>query len=302
MNRYAPLLLLLAAIWGASYLFIKLAVADLEPAPTMAFRVTVAGALLLAYVARAYGLRGAARELRRAWRACLVLGAINAAIPFWLVAWGETHVDSSIAAIAQASVPTFNLLISIRVLPHERIAPRRIAGLAIGLLGVALVTGLHPEGGAWAAVGTLAVVVSSISYASAGIYGQLRVQGTPGPVLAAGSMLAAAVFLVPFGVWQVPGELPGWRAWTGLLALTILGTAFAQLLLFRILRLYGSARSVLVTYLMPGFAIVYGALLLHEPVTAAALGGLALILLGVALGSGAVRPARQRASAPATGR
>jgi drug/metabolite transporter (DMT)-like permease len=141
--------------------------------------------------------------------------------------------------------------------------------------------------------GTLAVVLSSVSYASAGVYGQLRLRSVSGPVLATGSMLVGGLVLLPFALLDLPTYRPDAEAVAGLLALTLLGTALGQLLLFRVLRLYGSRRLSLVTYLMPGFAIVYGAVLLDEPVTAAAAGGLALILLGVALGSG-WRPALAR--------
>jgi len=273
-------------MWGGSYLFIKVAVEDIPPAAMTEIRVLVAGILLAGLLGLRMGARAAAHELRLAWRSCLVLGTINAALPMTLVAWGETRIDSNIAAIAQASVPIFVVLLSLRFLPHEPLGPSRIAGLVVGLIGVALITGVHPEGGAWAALGTLAVVLSSLSYASGGVYGQLQVRGTPGPVLAAGSMLAAAVVLLPFALANPPAETPGATAIAGLAALILLPTVLGQLLLFRLLRLFGSRRMSLVTYLMPGFALVYGALLLDEPITAAALAGLALILGGVALASG----------------
>jgi drug/metabolite transporter (DMT)-like permease len=286
VRSYWPSLLLLAGIWGGSYLFIKVAVEDIPPAAMTEIRVLVAGILLAGYLALRIGAQRSVHELRAAWKPCLVLGTINAALPMGLVAWGETRIDSNIAAIAQASVPIFVVLLSLRFLPHEPFGPARIAGLAVGLLGVALITGVHPEGGAWAAVGTLAVVLSSVSYASGGVYGQLQVKGTPGSVLAAGSMLAAAVVLLPFAVADPPVAAPGATAVAGLVALILLPTVLGQLLLFRMLRLFGSRRMSLVTYLMPGFALVYGALLLDEPITAAALGGLALILVGVTLASG----------------
>lgn len=286
MQRYWPSLLLLAGMWGGSYLFIKVAVEDIPPAAMTEIRVLVAGILLAGYLGLRMGAQRSIRELRAAWKPCLVLGTINAAFPMSLVAWGETHIDSNVAAIAQASVPIFVVLLSLRFLPREPLGPSRIAGLVVGLVGVALITGVHPEGGAWAAFGTLAVVLSSLSYASGGVYGQLQVSGTPGPVLAAGSMLAAAVILLPFALADPPVDVPGATAVTGLTALILLPTVLGQLLLFRMLRLYGSRRMSLVTYLMPGFALVYGALLLDEPITAVALGGLALILGGVALASG----------------
>jgi drug/metabolite transporter (DMT)-like permease len=286
MQRYWPTLFLLAAIWGASYLFIEVAVEDVPPAALTFFRLFIAAVLLAAYIVYRLGAKRAVRELRAAWRPCLVLGIINAALPMTLVAWGQTHIDSSIAAIAQSSVPIFVVLLSLRFLPHEPLGPARVAGLAVGIAGVTLVTGIHPDGGWWAVAGTLAVVGSSLSYAGGGVFGQLRVHGTAGPVLATGSMIVGSLALIPFAIADQPTEAPGATAVAALLALALLPTFLGQLLLFRMLRLYGSARMSLVTYLMPGFAVAYGAALLDEPVSAAALGGLALILGGVALASG----------------
>ena len=298
MNRYWPMLLLLAALWGASYLFIKVAVEDIPPAPMMAVRTLLAAAVLLGYLAWRTSWTRAVSGLRAAWRHCAVLGVLNAAVPFWLIAWGEQHIESGLAAVVQASVPIFNALILLRVIPHERLSATRALGLAIGIVGVAVVTGIHPSGGWWAVAGTLAVVASSLSYAGAGVYGQLAVSGTAGPVLAAGSMLVGGLILLPFALFQLPSNAPDLEATASLLALTLLGTALAQLVLFRMLALHGSARLSLVTYLMPGFALVYGALILDEEVTVWTLGGLVLILGGVALASGVAR-LPQRAAAPA---
>jgi len=293
MSRYWPMLLLLAGVWGASYLFIKVAVDEIEPAPMMAFRTLLAAAVLLAYVAWRFGRTRAGEELRAAWRHCLVLGILNAAVPFWLIAWGEQHIDSGLAAVVQASVPIFNALLVLRFLPHERLSGTRALGLAIGIVGVAVVTGIHPDGGNLAILGALAVVLSSLSYAGAGVYGQRAVSGTAGPVLAAGSMLVGGLILTPFALFQLPTSVPSLEATASVLALSLLGTALAQLVLFRMLALHGSARLSLVTYLMPGFALVYGALILDEELTFWTLGGLALILGGVALASGAVRLPRR---------
>jgi drug/metabolite transporter (DMT)-like permease len=293
VNRYWPMLLLLAAVWGASYLFIKVAVEDIAPAPMMAARTLIAAAVLLGYVVWRFGGTRAVVELRIAWRHCLILGLLNAAVPFWLIAWGEQHIDSGLAAVVQASVPIFNALLVLKFLPHERLSPARAFGLGVGLVGVALVTGIHPEGGSLAVLGALAVVGSSLSYAGAGVYGQRAVSGTAGPVLAAGSMLAASLILLPVALFQLPAEVPGWKATASVLALALLGTALAQLVLFRVLALHGSSRLSLVTYLMPGFALVYGAVLLDEEITLATLGGLGLILGGVALASGVVRLPRR---------
>jgi drug/metabolite transporter (DMT)-like permease len=297
VNRYWPMLLFLAALWGASYLFIKVAVEDIPPAPMMAVRTLLAAAVLLGYLGWRLGRTRAVADLRAAWRHCAVLGVLNAALPFWLIAWGEQHIDSGLAAVVQASVPIFNALILLRVIPHERLSASRALGLGIGIVGVAVVTGIHPGGGWWAVAGAFAIVASSLSYAGAGVYGQLAVSGTAGPVLAAGSMLVGGVILLPVALFQLPASAPDLEATASLLALTLLGTALAQLILYRLLALHGSARLSLVTYLMPGFALAYGTLILDEQLTLSTLGGLALILAGVALASGAVRLPQREAVA-----
>jgi drug/metabolite transporter (DMT)-like permease len=286
-------------MWGASYLFIKVAVEDIPPAAMTELRVLLAGVLLFAYLAWRMGAARAVRELRAAWVPSLVLGVINAAVPMGLVAWGETHIDSSVAGIAQATVPIFTFVLAARFLPYEPVGAVRVAGVALGFLGVALLAGFPSEGGWWAVAGTLAVVLSSLSYASGGVYGQRQVHDIPGPVLATGNMLAAAVVLLPLALLDPPTEMPGTTALAGLAGLILIPTFAGQLLLFRVLRMYGSRKLSIVTYLMPAFAVVYGALLLDEPVTAAMLAGFGLIAIGAALASGqrffGVRVAEERA-------
>lgn len=294
-RRYWPLILTLAAAWGASYLFIKVGVeGGFSPGALMASRALLAGVVLLGYLIVTLGAATAVERLRAAWRESLVLGLFNAAVPFWLVAWGETHIDSSLAAIAQATVPIFSLLVGIRFLPHERISGTRIAGFCLGLVGVVFVAGVAPAGDAAAVAGTLAVILASVFYASGGIYTQLRMGGTvSGPVLATGSILAGGVMLLPAAIAEPPTSMPTPGALGSLLLLSLVGTAVAQLILFRVIALFGARRVSLVTYLMPGFALVYGALILDERIKASSLIGLVLILLGVALGSGAMRLRRR---------
>jgi drug/metabolite transporter (DMT)-like permease len=286
MRSYWPLLLTLAAMWGASYLFIKLAVDDIPPAAMTEIRVLVAGLMLFGYLALRLGAGSAARELRAAWKPCLVLGVINAALPMGLVAWGETHVDSSIAGIAQSTVPIFTFLLAARFLPHEPVGGLRVAGVALGFVGVSVLAGFEGDAGFWAIAGTLAVVLSSLSYASGGVYGQLQVHDIAGPVLAAGNMLAAAVVLLPLALADPPTQAPDAAAVAGLAGLILIPTFAGQLLLFRILRLHGSRKLSIFTYLMPIFAVVYGAVLLDEAVTGPMLAGFALIVLGATLASG----------------
>lgn len=299
MSRsYVPLLFTLAAIWGASYLFIKVAVDEIEPAPMMAARLLIASAVLVPFLFVRSGVRAASRDLLEAWRPGLVLGVLNAAVPFTLIAWGEKHVDSGVAAIANATVPIFVTVLAIRIRPSERPTGLRLGGIALGLVGVAVLAGGQPAVGLWAILGTLAVVVASLSYAGSGLYGQIRVAHASGPVLATASMVAGALVLLPLGAATAPHAVPGWKAIASVLVLALLGTAFAQLILFRMLRLHGASRVSLVTYLMPAMAVFYGAVFLDEHVTAGVLGGLVLILAGVALGSGAARLPRRALEAP----
>ena len=286
MRGYVPLLLLLAAIWGSSYLFIKVAVRDVAPAAMVELRLLLAVPILIAYLGAQVGWRRVLPELRSVWRVGLVLGLVNAALPFTLIAWGEQHVDSGVAAIANATVPIFVVLLALHFQPENRVSRLQAAGIGLGFLGVAVLAGFNPTGGWLAALGTLAVVLSSVSYASANLYAGKRVgRVASGPTLAAASMLAALVLLAPLALLRLPAATPSPQALASIAALGIGGTALAQIVFYRMLRLYGSARSSLVAYLLPVTALIYGAVLLGEPVTAATLAGLLLILVGVAIAS-----------------
>jgi drug/metabolite transporter (DMT)-like permease len=269
-------------------------VRDFPPAAMIELRLGVAGILLALFLVARIGWQNALRELRGAGWAGFAIGIVNGAIPFTLIAWGEKHIDSGIAAVANASVPIFNAVLVPWLLPTERLSRRRLVGVLVGIVGVVVLTVAQPTVSWWFVAGTAAVVVASISYAFGGILAQHSLSNARGPTLAAASMLGGAVALLPLALLDLPDHTPGWKPVASLAALTLAGTALAQLILFRAIRLHGSARVSLVTYLMPPAALVYGAILLGEPITAASLGGLALIMLGVGLGSGAVIFARRR--------
>jgi drug/metabolite transporter (DMT)-like permease len=300
MSRlYLPLLISLSAIWGASFMFIKVADRELEPTTLMSGRILIASLVLFGLLVARLGSRRALSELRGVGFEAYALGVVNAAIPFTLIAWGETHVDSGVAAIANASMPIFVALLALRFRHSERSSGLRLVGILVGLFGVFVLAGVNPRGGWWAAVGTLAVVLASISYAVATLWGQRLVERTPMIVLTTASMIGAAVVIVPFGLAQLPGSVPGWKTIGSALALGIAGTAVGQLIFYRIIESAGSAKASLVTYLLPVTALFYGAGLLGESITFEELAGLVLILGGVALGSGLVRAARRREPAPA---
>jgi drug/metabolite transporter (DMT)-like permease len=300
MSRsYVVYIGLLAAFWGASYMFIKVAGRAFEPTAMIMFRLLIAAALLLVFLTAQRGWRRTLAEMRRLGREGFALGVVNAAIPFTLIAWGEKHVDSGVAAIANASMPIFVVLFAIRWKPSERVRGLRLAGFVIGLFGVGVLAGVHPEGGWWGVAGTLAVVVASVSYAAGSLWSQRLVERTSGLTLATTTMIGGLAVLLPLGLWQLPSEVPGWKETGSVVALAVIGTAVAQIILYRALRSDGAARVSLVTYLLPVTALFYGVTLLGEPLTWQELAGMVLILGGVALGSGAVRlPRREPVAAP----
>jgi drug/metabolite transporter (DMT)-like permease len=298
-RRYVPYIAALALLWGASYMFIKVAVRSFEPATMILIRLVVSGGLLLAVLVGQRGWRRTFADLRGLGWEGFALGVVNGAIPFTLIAWGEKHIDSGVAAIANATMPIFVVLLAIRWKPSERVTGLRLAGFLLGLVGTAVLAGVHPKGGWWGAAGTMAVVVASVAYAIGSLWAQRLVVRTSGLTLAVASMLGGALVLAPLGIAQLPSAVPGWKETGSVLALAVLGTALAQLILYRVLRSDGAARVSLVTYLLPITALFYGVTLLGEPLTVEELAGMTLILGGVAIGSGAVRlPRREPATAP----
>jgi drug/metabolite transporter (DMT)-like permease len=292
-SRYTFLLVVLGAIWGSSYLFIKVGVRELSPAVLIDIRLLFAAPVLLVFAASRYGWPA----LRRAWKQGLALGVVNAAVPFTLIAWGEKHVDSGTAAVANSSVPIFVALLAVWFVPSERSTGWRLVGVLLGLVGVAILAGVDPQGGWLGTAGIGAIVLASISYAVANLYAGRRMS-IGGPVLAATSMSFAFLLLLPLAIATPPSHLPSWKPIGSAIALGLLGTALAQILSYRMIRLYGSARSVLVAYLLPAFALLYGLVLLGEALTYQKLVGLGLITGGVALGSGAVRFPRRAVVVP----
>jgi drug/metabolite transporter (DMT)-like permease len=299
-RSYVVYIGLLAAFWGASYMFIKVAGRAYEPAAMMMLRLIIAALIIVAVLALQRGGRATVTEMRALGWEGFALGVVNGAIPFTLIAWGEKYIDSGVAAIANATMPIFVVLLAIRWKPSETVRGLRLVGFLVGLVGVGVLAGVHPEGGWWGAAGTLAVVVASVSYAVGALWGQRLIAGASGLVLAASSMIGGLIVLLPLGLVQLPSEVPGWEETGSVIALAVIGTAVAQIILYRVLRSDGAARVSLVTYLLPLTALLYGVLLLGEPLTWEELAGMALILGGVALGSGAVRFARREPVAAPT--
>ena len=296
---YVPLLLVLALIWGSSFMFIEIAIDDLSPAATMTGRLLFASAALGAVLVAKRGFRQAVRCLRDFGWAGVVLGVISTALPFWLIAWGQTRIDSGIAAIANASMPIFVALLAMRFARHERVTGWRAFGLVLGIIGVGVLVGVDPAGGWAGAIGTLAVILASISYAAGSLFSQHKLGDSSGLLVSTASVVWGTLAILPFGIAQGPGSIPSWEAIVSVAVLGLLGTALGLLMYLRLLEDYGSAKGSLVVYLLPVVALFYGAVFLDEPLRITALVGLALILAGVAIASGLVRPVRRQQPVPA---
>jgi drug/metabolite transporter (DMT)-like permease len=281
------MLLALSAIWGSSFLFIKVGVRDLTPATLVLGRVGL-GALTLAPLA--LGSAAMRDSLRRTWKDLTVVGLLNTAIPFWLLSWGETRLDSGLAAIIQASAPIFSVLFAALFFRSERSTGLRLVGVLVGFVGVALLVGAQPSGDVLAA---LAVVLTAACYALGILYMGARRAGEAPLAVAFGNVLVATIAAAPLGAIQAPGHMPGWKAIGSIVALGVLGSALAYILYFAIAAGAGGSRAILITYLVPPVAVFYGAVFLGEPLKATALGGLALILGGVALGTSTVAKVRR---------
>jgi drug/metabolite transporter (DMT)-like permease len=292
------MLVVLALIWGSSFMFIKVAVRELDPATLIFGRLGLAALTLTVVVGVTLGARAILRELRAHWLPLLVVGLVNTAVPFWLLSWGETRIDSGLASIIQASVPIFNALLAFAFFHDQRAARAQLVGVTVGFLGVALLVGAQPEG---KILGALAVVGMAACYGLGGLLTRRLLAGVKPQVVSLGTSLAAAAAVAPFGIVRAPGHVPGAGVIASVAVLGILGTAFAYLLFFTIIAGAGATYASFVTYLVPPVALAYGAIFLDESIGLAAVGGLALIFAGVALGTrGSLRaPARAPRLAPA---
>jgi drug/metabolite transporter (DMT)-like permease len=297
-RRYLAMLIGLALLWGASFLFIKVAVRELTPATLITGRLGLAALTLALLVPFVVGTGETLQQLRAHAGWLVVVALVNTAIPFWLLSWGETRIDSGLASIIQASVPIFNALIAFVAFREVRVTGAPLLGVAIGFVGVALLVGAQPEG---KVLGALAVVGMAFCYGVGGLLTGRYLKPVQPVVVAFASTVIATLVWLPVGVAQAPSQTPGWKTIGSVVALGIPGTALAYLLFFGLITGAGAAYASLVTYLIPPIALAYGAIFLDERFGAYAFGGLALILAGVALGTGAVRPRRARQPQPADG-
>src|SRR4051812_9473120 len=291
-RRHALMLAALALIWGSSFMFIKVAVRELAPATLVAGRVGLAALTLALVVPALVGGRETVGALRAFVGPLVLVGLLNTALPFWLLSWGETRIDSGLAAILQAAVPIFMAVFALAFFPDERVTGLRLAGVLVGFVGVALLVGAQPRG---QLLGAVAVVGMAICYAAGGLCAGRFLREAPPPVVALGTTVVATLALLGPGIAQAPGENPGWQAIASVVVLAVVCTAAAYLLFFAIIPGAGAARAGLVTSLGPPVALAYGGVFLDERIGAYALVAFGLILAGVALAARSRRTVRVKA-------
>jgi drug/metabolite transporter (DMT)-like permease len=293
MRRPIVLLTVLALIWGASFMLIKIADRQLAPATLILGRLGSAALLLAAIAVVRLGPRETLEEIRRAWRWLVVVGLVNTAIPFWLLSWGETRIDSGLASIIPGAVPIFNALLAFAFFREARVSGLRLVGLGIGFVGVALLVSDQPHGKLLAA---FAVVGMALCYAIGTLLAGRYLRSTPPLVVALASTAVSTLAVLPVGVAQAPSESWHGKTIASILVLGFVGTAIAYLLFFALIQRAGPNYATLVTYLVPPIALFYGAVFLGESFGAADFASLGLILVGVALATGSVRLASLRAA------
>jgi drug/metabolite transporter (DMT)-like permease len=289
-RRDTLLLLLLSAIWGSSFMFIKLGVDEVEPSVVAFGRLAIGACFLLPFALA----RGGLGQLRGRVLHVAALAAFGTAVPFWLLGFAGTRIDSGLSAEIQATAPIATVLLARWLDPSQGLRGARLIGVLVGFGGTALLVGGERGG---QLVGALAVVGTATCYAVAGLLTGRWMSGVGNAQIAFGQIGFASLWMAPAAIVQHPDHAPSWGLTGALLSLGLLGTGLAYLIYFALIKTAGVSRAILVTYLVPAFALVYGAVFLDESVTVRAIVGLVLILGGTAAATGSLR--RRAAAAPA---
>lgn len=277
-------LVVLGAIWGASFLFMRVAVPAFGAIPLIAARVGIAAIFLILVLARRGGLHHLYRNAAR----LTVLGGINSAIPFSLFAYAVLSVTAGFASVLNATTPLFGALVAF-VWLRDRPAPMRIAGLVVGFAGVlVLVWGRLSLTGDGGGLAVLAGLTAALLYGIAANYTKKQLGNVDSLVIATGSLVAATVLLFPLAVLYWPETPPSTASWASAALLGVICTGIAYILYFRLLSRVGPSKTLAVTYLIPAFGVLWGHLFLHEPITTSMVVGCAVILTGTTLATGMV--------------
>ena len=279
-------LVALAALWGGSFLFMRIAVPAFGPFALAALRVAGAALLLVPLLAA----RGDLPALRRHWRPIAVVGLANSALPFACFAYAALSIESGVSAIFNAATPLFSAIVA-WVWLADRMTPLRVSGLLVGFAGVVWIawdrTGAASGGPAWAIA---ACIVGALSYGFAPSLTKRHLTGVPPLAVATGSQVAATLFLALPAALAWPAMPPSGNAWMTAAALAFACTGLAYILYFRLIASAGPANAVAVTYLVPIFAVLWGAVFLDERISVQLALGCLVIFLGTALATGMLGP------------
>lgn len=278
-------LLLLAAIWGASFLFMRLGAPEFGPVVLAALRVAGATLTLLPLLAARQGLA----ELRREWRPLLLLGLLNSALPFALFSYAALSISAGMSSILNATTPLWGALVAWAWF-SQRPTSLRLLGLALGFAGVLFlawdIASFKPGGSGWA---LLACLAAALSYGVAASFTKRYLGAASALTVATGSQLAATLLLALPAVWLWPAQAPSPQAWLGVALLAVLCSALAYILYFRLMQRIGAANTIAVTFLIPVFAVVWGFVFLGETLDGQMALGCAIVLFGTALALGLIR-------------
>jgi drug/metabolite transporter (DMT)-like permease len=281
-------LLLLSALWGASFIFIRVAVPALGPFALVELRVGLA-ATALALCAAALGRLS---KVKGRWKRFAVLGAVNAAIPFSLISASELYLTASLAAILNSTTVMFTAIVA-AVWTGDPLTARKVLGVVLGIAGVAVLVGWDPIGLNLAVVlSVAAMLAASLSYGVGAVYAKRTFAGSTPMTIAIGQLTAASVLVLPLAAINLPDQRPATIVILSMLGLSLFSTAAAYMLYFRLISNVGPTSTSTVTLLVPLFGLLFGVLLLDEPVGLGTLAGLVLIMSSVTLitGLGVARP------------
>jgi drug/metabolite transporter (DMT)-like permease len=277
-----------AAVWGASYMFIKVALDDFSEGAIVCIR-TALGAVVLLALARRWN---ALAPLRGRWRVAGAIGLVQVVVPFLLITFGENHVDSQLTGILVSAAPIFTAVLALAFDRDERSQGWAAIGIVVGMLGIVLLFGLDLSGSGDQVVGGLMVLLASLCYAVGALLQKHKLSGAPPVGIAGVQMVVAALVTLPLCLADLPDHAPSFEAVGSLVLLGAGGTGLAFLWFYTLISEIGPARASIISYIAPGFSVAYGVILLGEAFSAAAVGGLALILAGSWLAVGGRLPAR----------
>ncbi|WP_141731622.1 DMT family transporter [Oligoflexus tunisiensis] len=292
-SRHVVDLLVLGALWGASFLFMRQSAPEFGPIPLIALRVALASLFLIPILL----VRRVRVDIRGRWRPLAIVGVMNSALPFCLFAFATLSVSAGFAAILNATAPLFGAIVAFFWL-QERLSWERIVGLCVGFLGIVILVSNRSTlstGGNTLAVA--AALGATFLYGAGANYAKRYLADVHPLAVATGSQIAASLALFLPALYAWPAETPGWNAWVNVLVLAVACTGFAYILFFRLISNIGPSKAITVTFLIPLFGMLWGVIFLHEEVTLNMMASCGVIIAGTGLATGFIRLPQKKATA-----